>query len=264
MQRALEAHGARIITAMSVCRDPIGPLITQALDAMTEGRVTRILAERGYDALYHLFLLVSLDDGTQLRVEKNQRLSVRPAAEAPPDADTKCLELGFPAGLSFGTMWQNGRAYQEKTIGSEFTAYDSLANNCQVFVMAMVLGSFAYCLTCGGRDQLITFIKQDISDLFGPAVEKLVRGVISVARAADMIMQGGARPSSDVQSVMFARSAWSLPAARAKLRSMGFIEIKPPDVTARYLRFRQLDPAGFSRIRTKKITPDISLVIGFR
>jgi hypothetical protein len=56
-----------------------------------------------------------------------------------------------------------------------------------------------------------------------------------------------------VQSVRFARSAWTTTTARAWLRAHGFVPIKKVDVTATQLRYRIRDPAELGDYITKRL-----------
>ncbi len=68
---------------------------------------------------------------------------------------------------------------------------------------------------------------------------------------------------SEVQSITFKKRFWSVPRAKKWLREHDYTS-KKVDVTPTLLRFRQQPASRFKRIRTKPITPSISLVLGFK
>ena len=65
---------------------------------------------------------------------------------------------------------------------------------------------------------------------------------------------------SKVQSVLFNRKYFTIPAAVQWLTRNGFKHYKV-DKTSRYLRFRQIDPKPNKRYRTISFTPVIKAII---
>jgi hypothetical protein len=68
---------------------------------------------------------------------------------------------------------------------------------------------------------------------------------------------------SQIQAVLFNRDYWTIPHAYTWLHQHGLIPMKKAHLTKYYYHFRIRDPKEFSRIRTKKISNDIDLLIGF-
>jgi len=62
------------------------------------------------------------------------------------------------------------------------------------------------------------------------------------------------------KSVLMKRQYWSLARAKKWLKDHNFTKV---DVTPRYLRLRQFLPKRYKMYRIKKITPTISLVLGY-
>jgi hypothetical protein len=68
---------------------------------------------------------------------------------------------------------------------------------------------------------------------------------------------------SEIQSVLFDRSMWTVKEAQAWLMKHHFYPIKEHHITAHEIRFRLQNPKKFVRFRTKKLHNGIDLVIGF-
>jgi hypothetical protein len=68
--------------------------------------------------------------------------------------------------------------------------------------------------------------------------------------------------ASSVQSVLIPRSKYSLEEARAWIKAHDYHAGKV-DITDAYYRFRQADPGGFDRLRTKELPGGIKLIVGF-
>ena len=80
----------------------------------------------------------------------------------------------------------------------------------------------------------------------------------------DLNKATGQAPKTAVQSVLVPRAKFSLEAAKKWIRSHDYAITKPPDVTEKYYRFRQDDPAKFSRMRTVSIGSGIQLIVGWK
>jgi hypothetical protein len=69
--------------------------------------------------------------------------------------------------------------------------------------------------------------------------------------------------SSAAQAVVFDKLSWNASMARKWLKKHKYTPIKRVDITTKSLRYRLMPPEIFKRLRYKKITPSISLLIGF-
>ena len=74
--------------------------------------------------------------------------------------------------------------------------------------------------------------------------------------------------TSDIQSILFKKSNWSLSKSRKWLKKHGFKthfrNKSPKDETEEYYRFRQKEPYLYKSFRTKKLKDDIVFIFGFR
>jgi len=68
--------------------------------------------------------------------------------------------------------------------------------------------------------------------------------------------------TDNVQSVLMRHQYWSLAHAKKWLKDHNF-KFTKVDVMSRYLRLRQFLPKRYKTYRIKKITPTISLVLGY-
>ena len=66
---------------------------------------------------------------------------------------------------------------------------------------------------------------------------------------------------SEVQSIIFDRSLWTIPQAKSWLKKHGFFNNKV-DKKPHFYRFRQIDPSYFNHYITKKTDDGIDFIIG--
>ena len=72
----LRLHGNKHIRKITVSRTPIGAKIKYVADLITLGGFSANMKKLNYEDVYHLFMLVELDDGTLFRIEKNSRVDI--------------------------------------------------------------------------------------------------------------------------------------------------------------------------------------------
>ena len=72
----LRLHGNKHIRKITVSRTPIGAKIKYVADLITLGGFSANMKKLNYEDVYHLFMLVELDDGTLFRIEKNSRIDI--------------------------------------------------------------------------------------------------------------------------------------------------------------------------------------------
>lgn len=68
--------------------------------------------------------------------------------------------------------------------------------------------------------------------------------------------------SSAIQSVIFDKSYWTIPESRQWLKAHRIKPLKR-HTTKRFYRYRIHEPSDFQRIRTKKTSDGLDLLIGF-
>lgn len=122
------------ITKLQVGRRPLLAPLRRALDVISFGHFSRKSKALNYDNVYHNYILITLDDGRTIKIEKNEIVS-----ESNASADDKNGEL-YDVPL-------NGRKLTVKNLidtasaGNEANFYKYRANrdNCQVFTRDIVV-----------------------------------------------------------------------------------------------------------------------------
>lgn len=163
-----QKNGLNII-AFTIMRTPVNSLIQGAANFLTLGGINKIKKDVGGD-LYHLFSVLTLEDGSKFLLEKNDRINLTSSL---PDDNTKTqscpCEIKIPQ-----TLDQLMSNMKQRMGPKNFFTYDAFENNCQDFLKAAV--------TCLGglTKQADTFIKQSISKSaasINPISKNLVKGI---------------------------------------------------------------------------------------
>lgn len=182
VRNLLLKHGNHRIIDIKLCKEVVSENTEFLLKALA-GKNTWEEAKRkhGFDRFYHLFMIVTMDNGSQLHIEKNEVIRISESPRPCPDA----LDLGAPTQpITVSEMLERTK----QRIGDrDFFTYDPLGNNCQNFVNQLLrtLGlwnqtssSFVFQDIKGLREELPSYTKYlakgltDIGAFFNTAYQK--------------------------------------------------------------------------------------------
>ena len=149
----LHQYGDKPITDIVVCRNPVGSLLTGALNAVSLGAFKKEFSKKPYDQLYHLYLWIKVE-GTNITLEKNEVITMDIDASIREGSDT--MKVAIPDGLTLNAMMAN----TESMMKQKFLKYSAKDNNCQDFVLAVLKSNGL------GDDAIYSFVKQDTKSLF--------------------------------------------------------------------------------------------------
>jgi hypothetical protein len=75
-QNILKLFGNIYIKEITIYRKPISSLIKQSLNTLSNGQFLKNLKNSPYDDVYHLFIVITLEDNNKFIVEKNERINI--------------------------------------------------------------------------------------------------------------------------------------------------------------------------------------------
>jgi hypothetical protein len=170
----LSGHGDKPITSITICKKPIYSMIEKIGNWLSLGKLKENMDRLGYDRLMHLYMIVSLEGGPTVKIEKNHVVEIKPSS----DLGKASLRVDV-GGTVAGRL-----ADAEKKHGNKLWQYDAKTQNCQFFVL-WFLGSDATAEVKG-------FVQQDIErTLEGMGLlEKAARVVTDAVAVADVAQQG--------------------------------------------------------------------------
>ena len=171
IKNILKKYGDKKIRSIRIGRRPINNLVERAFNIISLGAWEKLRKKYYYDVLFHLFLVLTLEDGTVLSLEKNSIVTMTENDPRCSLKDVECVELEYPAdSITVNDLVQNTLT----RIGKEkFFIYDPFTQNCQIFI-SDVLETFGL-LT----EKAKKFIYQDITEI----VERLPFYLKYVAKA---------------------------------------------------------------------------------
>jgi hypothetical protein len=171
----LTKEGNSIIRNISICRIPVQSTIQKLMNVLTFGAFKKKIKKSGYDTVYHLFIVLTLANGSVYSIEKNQRVNV-----------IKGPKLGTCQDMQYGrkTLNQFITTAEEKNQYEGFYRYSAFKFNCQHFIHAI--------LNANGISKFNSFVLQDVADLAPGLFKKFANVVTDVAGVSDYVVRGGA------------------------------------------------------------------------
>ena len=177
----IENEGSQIITSVKVCRRPLSKVFERVLNLLTFGEMAKEMERLGYDNLFHLYLVVFLENGTIYALEKNERVNVIVGEVE----GGECEEQYNIKPITLETFITNA---EDKKIDG-FYQYDSFRNNCQTWVFNI--------LNSNGISQFNSFIVQNVSSIAPEYIKNIAKGITNIAGIIDYTMRGGGDENED-------------------------------------------------------------------
>lgn len=182
-KRIIDKYGSNAITHIRVGRTPLPSALTSVLNIVTLGAFQQLVKQSPYDKLFHLFSIITLDNGLRILLEKNEAINMKIISSYNPK-NTEYVDASYiPSGLTFKELLDNGQKIQ----GGKWFKYNATSNNCQDFIIALLKGSSIL------TKELQDFIKQDVKSIFQtlPLTKKIMNTVTGLGSKIDIVKKGG-------------------------------------------------------------------------
>ena len=170
----LSKIGNEIITGFTIGRTALISAIKTAGEYIIGDKIP-------YDNYYHLFLIISLNNGQLLRLEKNH-ITELSLISSFPNADLQMIYY-IPSGLTVNELLNNTQNY----MGGKYFLYQAFGNNCQDFVLSVLRAN-----NININKQDTDFIKQDVKGSLknNTFLRKASNSATDLARVADVAYHG--------------------------------------------------------------------------
>jgi hypothetical protein len=218
--------GDRPIVEMYVRRDAISAPINTALNLLTLGKWAEVRRRYHYDELFHLAIEVvvraasNTESEARYVVEKNQVINVAPPIPTKPTTEFLPVPLGGRGFTINGLL--NGA---KSRMGPNFFIYDAYTNNCQDFIMNILLSAGL------ANPTLTAFVKQPLEKALSEMpgyTSGITKAATNLGALADVALQGrgGLKPSrkfaAQLAKLGIAPAAY-LKAAQKKANAAGLV-----------------------------------------
>jgi len=151
----IEKYGNQEIKSIVIRRNPLQSLMNFALNAVSLGGWNKNMEDKPYDTLFHLSIVLTLNNSTRVVLEKNEVINMDTIIKVAPKTETEDIPDIQP-GLTLNTLLNNAK----NRMGAKYFTYSAKDNNCQDFILAVLQANNI------GNEQDYSFIKHDTKSLF--------------------------------------------------------------------------------------------------
>ena len=157
IKKILKKYGNESIVSIRVGRRPINKLVEKAFNIISIGKWEQLRNQYYYDKLFHLFLILTLKDGTKLSFEKNDIVNMNVNDSRCSESGVDCMELEYPQNSI--TINDLVNRPLDRIGKNDYFIYSPFKLNCQIFIKS-VLETFGLY-----NSKVNNFVYQDITDI---------------------------------------------------------------------------------------------------
>jgi len=171
------------IMACVVIRQPIEKAVGMLANAITLGKMEQFKKDMGFDDVFHLYMIVTLESGKLIRIEKNAEIDVKEVGGINEADDKNSFNVEL-RGMTVPALLDNTL----KAIGDrKFWDYNPLTNNCQDFLLNV--------LKANGQSRMgiNRFIKQNLASLgnkLSGITQNVMSGITTLGKKAQILIGG--------------------------------------------------------------------------
>lgn len=179
-QKVFEKYKNNKVIGLTAQREPIAKGVEVFMNLITLGKFKQA-KDKVYDELFHLSLVVRLDNNKRILIEKNERISITEKVYS----TREYMPIHNPRPLvTLDKLLENTREY----MGDDaFFSYSGRRNNCQSFIAAIVTANGV------STPQNIKWIKQDTESIFSESpgyLEAVQQFITDSAGKASQLITG--------------------------------------------------------------------------
>jgi hypothetical protein len=171
MKNFMKDHGDEPITSITLGREPIQKAISAVMELISMGEFSKSKEKRGYDAFFHLYLIIN---GTYV-LEKNQNVNYR-AYKPNENEELYQVPLSGLKGKTINEFINNGQDFMGE--GKYWQEYNPLTNNCQKWVESNLVAND---IDSAGSKEFYFQDTQDLIDAIEPSVQDFLEETTDVA-----------------------------------------------------------------------------------
>lgn len=182
-QNFMDNNNDKKIVSVEVGRTPIYSGIEKAMNILSFGKFDKTKRRLDYDEVYHQYMIVNFDDGTNAKIERNHVVENKKVT----DEDRKNIFVEIPTedkDLTVKRLINNSALNNDS-----FWKYDASKSNCQLFVRDLINTNGLLpdvdtekILETQDAKQLVDSIPEPLRDI--PLV------ITNIASAADKVVYG--------------------------------------------------------------------------
>jgi hypothetical protein len=176
----LKEHGDQPIQSMSVCKVPLSKGLQKLANLVTLGKFNASKKRLNYADYFHLFLNVTLDNGVQCHVEKNQTINMGSGHHRPSGSTCTEVKITPSSQVTLNKLFSNALS---KVGDHRLYVYDAVSANCQIFIKDLLSSSGLW------SSHLESFVMQDVETATNWILRKSMKLATNLASNVGLIRQ---------------------------------------------------------------------------
>lgn len=188
----LNKYGNQKIRSIYIGRRPINDMVEKAFDVISLGKWSKLKDQFNFDKLFHLFLIIQLDDDTVISLEKNSIVTMTENDMRCSMKDTECVKIDYPTDSI--TLDDFIRKPLERIGKDKFFVYDPFQANCQIFLRDVLTTFGLY------SKKIDEFVYQDLTEIISSLpwyVKYVAKGVTDLDATVSKLTGAGQEPEQD-------------------------------------------------------------------
>jgi transcriptional antiterminator Rof (Rho-off) len=195
IKKILKKYGDEKIVGIRVGRRPISSMVEKAFNLISLGKWEKLRKKYYYDKLFHLFLIITLEDGTKLSFEKNDIVNMEENDSRCSQKNVDCIELEYDQNsISVNDLVKKPL---DRIGKKDYFIYDPFKLNCQIFIKSILETFGLY------DNNTKNFVYQDIKDIVKelPFYVKWTSKAITDTTAFAKKISGAGHNKEDIEAI---------------------------------------------------------------
>lgn len=197
VRKFLDDHKGRTVVGITVGTAPVSSNVAKLVDFLSLGSYKRGLKKRGYNEARHAYMVLTLDDGTRFKMEKNHVVEIAPAdnkslwrfIDKDSGKDNRERQLKVLKPIALNDFMANGEKYAgQGDKKHEFWQYDPVSANCQYYVDDLVTGNRDHIGDVDAEREF--YFQAGASDSVKNVTKPIVSAPIDLAATLDRVRHG--------------------------------------------------------------------------
>ena len=194
IKKILDKYGNQRIRSIYIGRRPINDMVEKAFNIISLGKWSKLKNQFYFDKLFHLFLIIQMDDDTVISLEKNSIVTMTENDMRCSMKDTECVKIDYPTDSI--TLDDLVRKPLERIGKEKYFIYDPFKKNCQIFIRDILQTFGLY------SKRVDDFVYQDITDIVKELpwyVKYVAKGVTDLDATISKVSGAGKEPEPDTK-----------------------------------------------------------------
>lgn len=160
-KQAINKFKDRYIINIKIKRSPISVSAIVDMAKSLNSTIKQNFKNKPYDELYHLFMILTLDNNKKVLVEKNEVINIKEYDNIP-RKNEETLNINIVERIKFKDLLMN----TENLMKNKYFTYSAFNNNCQNFLLSILQANNIL------NNESQIFIKQDVKNLIGKKTQR--------------------------------------------------------------------------------------------